>query len=462
MKLTRNYIRNMLGMLIYTRAEEVHSSGKIMKMNTQVSSRGTSIRAVVGGTFRYNVEVDIPDDEDLLYLRCDCMAYEAFGRCKHIGAVLLEYVFSQEEEQKAASRPPARFAPAAPARPVQKRIYNNPGAALLLTKYNRETPENAADDVRLVPQLDFVNGRPVAGFTIGDKTQYVIKDLCAFNNSMETGETVTYGAKLTFCHKESLLDEKSRRLWDMIRSFISEQSLYAGASAHTTVRYMPLSGRAFDELFDLFAGEDVPGKESGQKWRMADENPALSICSETVGEHVQVTLDPSALAVRGAKHDYAVVGNTVYRMTEEYAEAMLPMMDIARTASLLFSPKGAPDCCSQVLPVIEKHAPVKNAEGLTAYIPDKPEIRFYIDLPKRGLLTAKPVFAYGEKLISPDTPVSENPDIKRDEYREKNAVKALLTHFDPPKEKGEAYTIEDEERMFAFLTKGMQDLSEYG
>ena len=464
MAFTHEYLKSILGSMTYSRSLEIFKAGRVSKFTETRSDRGALIRAVVGGAFQYRVEIDIPMDEDILLLSCSCMAYEAFGRCKHIGAVLLEKMRRDEESEKEARRK-HREKTVVSAPPAQK-ILNNPGAALLLNKYASPDKKVPVGDgnVKLVPQLTLSGGNALASFTVGCERQYVIKDLISFMQSMNTRQTVVYGSKLTLLHDRSSFDERSRKLIDLIEAFVNERQIYAppGDQTPAVCRQMPLTGRALDELFDLYSGEEVSGRESGQKWRFIDENPPLSLLSGQAGEHIRLKLDPPAAALHGIRFDYCVVSSAIYRMTEEFAGAMLPLMELSATSDFLFSPQGAMNFCESVLPVVEKYAPLKAPDALAPFLPTKVDVRFYIDMPVRSRLTAQPFFIYNGMTLTPETPLSAHPEINRDRHKESAAVGQLIMHFDPPAEPGAPYTLEDENRMYAFLTGGMEKLAEFG
>ena len=100
MAFTHEYLKSILGSLTYARSLEAFNQGRVLKFEKTASEHGLRIRAVVGGAFQYKVEIDIPKDDDVILLSCNCMAYEAFGRCKHIGAALFEHMRREEAEAK--------------------------------------------------------------------------------------------------------------------------------------------------------------------------------------------------------------------------------------------------------------------------------------------------------------------------------------------------------------------------
>ncbi len=474
MAFTQEYIKSILGSLTYSRSLEAFKAGRVLKFFETESEKGQHIRAVVGGAFQYKVEIDIPKDEDMLLLACTCMAYEAFGRCKHIGAALMEKMKRDKEkeaEQQKKAKESAKGVSLAPSNAassshLQKRIYNNPYATLLLNQYAAPAKKAPAgmQNIKLVPQLGVMTDSAYASFTVGSERQYVIKDLFAFERSVRLKETTTYGTKLTLYHDESSFDERSKKLLKIIEAYVHERQMYVGnaTTLPTDGRTMRLTGRALDEIFDLFKGEEIAGRESGQKWRLEEGNPNLSLVSEKAGDHIRVSVSPNASALRGLHYDYCVVSSTIYRMTEDFAGAMLPFLELSHSNELLFSPDGAMQFCESVLPAVEKHAPLKEDSALAPFKPTKCDVRFYIDLPVRSRLTAQPFFIYNGMTLTPETPLSAHPEINRDRYKESAAVGQLILHFDPPQEPGLPYTLENEDRMYDFLSGGMESLSEYG
>jgi len=464
MAFTHEYLKSILGSMTYSRSMETFRAGRVEKFTETASERGTFIRAVVSGAFQYKVDIDIPKDEDVLLLTCSCISYEAFGRCKHIGAVLLEKMRRDEEAEKEARK--KEKAKTVVSAPPEKKVFSNPAATLLLNKYaspDKKLPVGSGN-VKLVPQLSVSGPLASVGFTVGSERQYVIKDLIAFMRSMNMRETITYGPKLTLLHDRSSFDERSQQLLNLIEAFVNERQTYASAAMQTSVafRQMPLTGRALDELFDLYAGEEIPGRESGQKWRFVNENPDLSLVSEQAGDHIRLKLTPPAAALHGIRYEYCAVSSAIYRMTEDFAGAVLPFMELSQASEILFSPQGALQFCESVLPVVKKHMPLKESTALAPFLPTKVDVRFYIDMPVRSRLTAQPFFIYNGMTLTPETPLSAHPDINRDRYAESAAVGQLIMHFDPPAEPAAPYTLEDENRMYDFLSGGMEKLAEFG
>ncbi len=462
MTLTRDYVKNLLGGVVYARSAEYYKYGRVVRFLLNETRGGVSIRSSVKGTFRYEVEIDISNDEDILLCHCGCPAYDAFGRCKHIGATLLEYL----DQQKPAVQERPRGMIGADR---TSRVINNAGANLLLTKYQNGISSEEAGGIKIVPQLALEYDSIEISFTLGNDRQYVMRDISEFYRSISYSQTVQYGQKLSFRHTRDAFDDESKPLVDFIMATINEQMFYSKSAGSRlspavlpTLRSLKLSGRSLDELFDMYSGDEIANRAGGERWKLKDENPSLTVRAENVGDRVRISVSPKAQRVYGAKHDYVAIDRAIYRLTPDYAERMLPMIEAARTDELLFSPKGASDFCLTVLPKIEKHASVDDNGVLDAYRPDRVEICFYIDMPERSTLTARPAFVYQTATYGYDEKNGDGDATKRDSNKEREAVAALIKHFDPPLNAGEQFSINDEERMYAFLSGGMVQLSEYG
>ena len=94
MKLTKEYIRVLLGNKIYYRALEYYREGRVNEI--KIASDNRLLWAEVKGSGRnlYKVEVEFKKNGEIKDAFCDC-PYPYL--CKHIGAVLLEYIELNEK-----------------------------------------------------------------------------------------------------------------------------------------------------------------------------------------------------------------------------------------------------------------------------------------------------------------------------------------------------------------------------
>ena len=440
-------VRRMLGEVLYRRAFEYYKGNRVRSMAVSGRENAIHIDASVRGTRIYNVDIDIDYNTGNVDPYCSCIAFDSYGRCKHIGAVLLEYINNSN-----------KYGNEQPYQTTIPIVRNSSAADFLLTQFAPDDPKQY-DRATIVPQLQLSGSRLETTFTIGAKRQYVIRDLKEFARQFNQHAVVTYGSQFTFKHDVSQLDGDSQRLLRLIR-VCEKQGVF---SSSYNARSMPLSGWIMDEFYDICRDREVDSRDARDKWHFYEGNPETTLRA-TSNENGLVTLKlvPNMFTVSGSRYDYAYFPHEIYRLTEDYAESLINFLDLSRQYSMEFSPSGAQNFCQSVLPRIRELVKLDGEAVLAPYLPSAMEVRYYLDLPQRGRMTAQAYFDYEGTTVQPDDPVALHPDIRRDGLRERNAVQALLSFFDPPEAPGGAYSLTDEDRMYAFLTDGVEKLSESG
>ena len=443
MKIDRETIRRYLGSVLYSRAAYYADEGRVRRMQVSFNGNIIHLMANVRGTRMYNVDISVDVLNHTLSSYCTCLAFDSYSRCKHVGAVLLKYVESAENSLKNVPPPAPRSSPA---------------AGKLLTHYAPAAPAQYGR-ATIVPQLQHNSVGIELTFTIGAKRQYVIRDLREFARNFDQRAVVEYGSQFTFNHDASLLDDYSQSLLRLIRACERANSFHMN-----NPRYLLLDGWVIDEFFDICGGREINSRDSSrEKWRLLDRNPETTLHADALADgSVSIKLSPDMHTVSGSRHDYAYFDRDIYRLTEDYASSLMRFLELSRMYPLEFAPNGALEFCQSVLPRIRDYVKMDGETALTPFLPSAMEVRYYLDLPQRGLMTAQPYFDYGGTIVQPDDPVAIHPDIRRDGLRERNAVQALIAFFDPPEAPGSPYSLQDEDRMYAFLTEGMEKLSESG
>ncbi|MFQ9957317.1 MAG: hypothetical protein ACLRVZ_09490 [Turicibacter sp.] len=81
--------------------------------------------------------------------------------------------------------------------------------------------------VQLILKLGFDGDVVRLELSIGRKRFYVIKDLFAFVNSIETQMEVTYGKELTFSHELESFSQDSLKLLQFVKAMVNDQQSYS-------------------------------------------------------------------------------------------------------------------------------------------------------------------------------------------------------------------------------------------
>lgn len=377
----------------------------------------------------YCVDVTIHPQDGKAWLDCTC---DKGGNCEHCCALL--FAFRGEDELP------------------RELVSTSPGAQLLLRKYDETTRVNAEGSVSVYPKLSISNGQYYrsdwVSFTVGTTRQYVIKDLCAFVNAFRTKDTVVYGKQLTLKHDFEALDERSARLVRCMSAVIR------ASDENRKIPQLLLGGHLLDEIFALFLPE-----ERLENHLLLDCDPMLDLKIEKSKREGQVDMyivQPFRL-LQGERYRYLYAREQLYRLSPEYERKVVPMLEAFGATQISFSGRSMEAFCGTVYPKVRDHLRISGDELLEAYLPEAMSARFYIDTSERGGLTARAAFVYGEQEIAAD---ARTRAIRRDTLGETRALNALAQYFDRTND-GQ-YVLEDEKRIYEFITGGSERLSEVG
>lgn len=446
----KDLVKKLLGRA-YMNSKVMAQAGRVTESEYTVLPGGIiRIRGTVGWGFTYTAAVEIDRFAERAKASCACRDAGVYGICVHAGALMCRY---EDRINEAAG--------------------NDPAAETFLSIYrNVETPSESGS-VHIVPVLTMENGFPRAAFKIGRDKLYMIKGLVSFTESMKYHETVDYGEKFRFTHDENALDERSRKLYRMIRSYaealiaLEESQPYEGLTYAGDRRELPLSPDSFDVIFDLFMGERIPSRDGGASWQMLINDPKVDVNITDGRDALRVTIDPPCTGYESNAYGYVISGRTICRVSEGYRQDMLPLILASAGTeeagnALTFSPKGMSEFCMTVLPRISSHAGAIDTRPIEKYMPEDISVRYLIDMPERGTLTAQVNFTYGDRFVRYGASPEEYPDIRRNTLLEQQATNALTEYFDPPVDDRGIYTLTDEEKIYDLIKNGTDKLEKYG
>ncbi len=449
----------------YYKGLQYVNQGRVKRLEVMKSRRGVNLHARVQGQILYHVDVSIMDSS--LACWCDCPQCDYAGQCKHIVATLLEYVGRLEEEHPAAARFDQRGG---------RQLVSNQTARKLLQEAERQSAApvkgtKAAGAVRLTPALwmDDWNHEVGLELTVGITRQYVIRNIRSFLTAVEGEEEVSYGKQLSFRHSLSAFDKPSQALIGLLRQDAAEYeamrvSPYPDCPG-ATARQILLSPYCLDELFDLYRGETLPmGSRSGVRFR--ETQPELEAVLRSVDGGMEVALLEDAQLYRGARRDYLCFNDTLFPCEPELKALAETVIEGRRgryfnsDQPLFFAREDLPVFAAGVLPRLKRCFTVVGDEALLEdYTPDTPVLQYYLDW-TGDALTARLKALYQDKSVSvrEDT---EPEGVRRNRLAERRGLSALEKWFDREDTDG-SYRLEDEDRLYAFLSDGVAELQDYG
>ena len=445
-QLTIEDAKRLLGARVFKSSYALFTSGKKPVENYSVKSKGflISVSGDVHAPTLHSVSLDFGKNDEWFTSNCNCITMRVYGMCDHVGVLMLHHIFACSSSAPSTSLEP------------------------LFSAYAPKFPEKA-DPVRLTPVIGMEDNGFTAAFKIGRDKSYLIKKIMEFTLRMRSGEIYEYGEGFAFEHDLNAFDPRSRLLCrfiidkaDSFTRLVDGKSMFV-QQYFGDIRHIPLSGADFDMLFELFSGEKLPSKGSGKTWSLLDENPPLTLISNVTKQGATLKLDKDARVYFSGTNYYAVVGNCIYKMHPDYASDMAPLIDNALSdgRELSLTPSQTQRFCMTVAPRICAHTGENALVPLAPYMPEELETRFYVDLPEKNRLTARPNFTYGDKFVEAGSSERDYPDIRRNIPLENAALEALGAYFDSSVDK-DTYELTDEDKIYDFLKTGADKLSAVG
>ena len=401
-------------------------------------------------------------DRGFFSCRCGCSAASVWrGACRHVVAVLL---YLQRSESAVLNKS------------YEKQII---GSLMKLFENNLTENINMAlgtGGVALAPSLAFSERGAAVSLKIGAGRMYVLRSVHKFLNDLEMGNTVEYGKMLSFKHKLSAFDQKSRRLAELLlaqqkteREIYSKDSYY-GYGGYYNARYnaggFTLLRGSFDALFDIYKGSHLPVAAAREKERAV----LLSEGAYDPGFRLEETA--GGILLKGESRDgrfdeyfyegeeftYVIVNDAMYRIEKTAAAAVAPIKKALSETfprGLGFEGRARDSFLSYLYPTLKNQGLLRQSDELSRI--DEifmPAAKAYLDS-DAARVTCRLVFDYGGRLVNPNDESSGRGGFRN--LLEEARVTALLGRYGFAPE-NDAFSLRDEERIFDFYLDGVNEV----
>lgn len=446
----------------YEHGVEYYNERRVSKLNSETDALTgrTHITAdVLGSKYSYEVEVNLDSDDSILDHFCDCPAFYTYeGCCKHIIAALLQYYYKKVTEVSA---------------PVQiKNVSATDNAARRMIKQYSDKLINSAltsaslNKVHIEPVFGLDSfGRLSLELNIGTDRMYIVRDLNKFYADLSLGSVVEYGVKLKFLHNENAFDEQSRPLLHFFIEKYRELTAYVNLQYvyRSDKRFMFLSPHAFDDFFEIYNGKTVTFKNGQHKTPVlfTDTDPYLELEIKKDNGSFKMSMEMPELIIAGEKSQYLLQDGHLLRCsigcTKATGGLLHAMMEKNGALTIGSNDMGA--FCTSVISEISPYVHIKAEESDLASFYPKPLIsKLYLDMPSQGLVTGSLKFCYGDKEI--DAMIETKVDFQRNLKDELTAQAFVKKYFDAYDPEQKFLYIQDDDRIFSFLTEGLDEMSD--
>lgn len=392
----------------------------------------------------YTVDAAFSAGGEVLFSDCTCLHREA-GACRHLVAALT-YKYYHDMVHGGGSPAAEPTTAVGTARRMLNTYFQSAQAAIRAT--GEERP------VQLIPTLTLNNPPTLMLSVARDPSHaYVIKDVDRFCAQVAAGETVSYGAQLTFPHDPEMFAPESRSLLALVRC-----GRPGGAR-----REMALTPLQMDRLFSLYENRTV--EVQGVPMRFCRENPPLSVTvtHNAAAQTTQFRQEVPRFA-RGEEGLYLAVGEVLYGATPSFAAAVSPWLAAMRETGgeLTLTARELSAFVSGPLKMLEEYVTFSgDVACFDPYRPQKPEAAVYLDIPDPHTVTARVEFRYGAAvypLIPGDPAAAESDRAGRDVLAEWQVQLAVSNAF-PERQESLFVRHCTDEWLFSFLTDELPSLS---
>lgn len=417
----------------------------------------------------YSVIVGLNSEDKPLWFQCDCTKSSGkHGLCRHGVALLLRY----SDEKKVGTLTAAsqlikkenKFAEPA----IRRTDYH---ALRMMEHYcSEEDGQTMANSLqsseKLSARLYLLMDSPKnlqLYMTLGNKRQYIVKDIEKFCWDMTFSRTDAYGKNLEVIHHMDAFTAEAQGIVKFVLDKYKDyQRFCSQGSIVTDKRYLPLSPSALDQMFELYYAQKKPllfllrGKE--EEYIPIREDPTLAVSVRWASSGFTFSTG-SYHMFQGEEHCYLLIKNQCCCCSKLFNHKAREFLDAVNKANgyLYIAHKEMPSFCSVVYPAVKDILNFTgDLEQMEQFFPDPLEAEFFLDAPSRSRITAKIVYRYGKEEFNPYA--EEQPEIegKRDprgEFKMKILAQRLFPHIE--EDRSRLYLEGDDKDLYQFISEGL-------
>ncbi|MGN1022535.1 MAG: SNF2 helicase associated domain-containing protein, partial [Lachnospiraceae bacterium] len=284
---------------------------------------------------------------------------------------------------------------------------NRAGQELIATVLGKSTvPEPGSslhyDTLHMEPVLTLVRESGIlAGFRIGTKRLYKVRDLKEFAEKMSAEKDMTFG-KTTLHLGRTFLDGASQRWADFLLDYMGEERERMRHSGNyyfdpfDKKAEFPLYGDWLDRFMDLLMGEqaeftfqEINGEKTKRTLLMQEKDPQIRLEIHGDAENDRGVFDGIRITgqipqiIRGKRTGYYDTREHFNRISEEHFHSLLPILESQKGGQVLIR-IGRGELGTfyhKVLPVLKTAVDITeyDTDEITPYLPPEPQFTIYLD-----------------------------------------------------------------------------------
>lgn len=400
-------------------------------------------------------------------VKCECKEYqENYGACKHIVASLLEVDENPKYEPQSKQGKREKYTEF---KDLINTFYQD---EMKLAEEKEQTESFFDTQINLIPKLiyDQYEKEMKVEFKIGTSKQYYrIKNMIEFYEHMTEHDIYAYGTKLQFVHEIESFQESARPLLKFVLKYAeimkyihnNASSEYRNYGKVLNVSMIVLSNTALDELFETLKGQTITFEKEyvPQEIELIAENPEIKFeLEKTEKEEYKLICGietyHSYEIIEGTKYTYFLIEDKFYRCTKEFKDTTLKLLEVFRrnfTREIKFDKSGVANFFSIILPKVERDIVLNtiDPEEIEKYMPQKLNVKVFLEFNEKNYLIAKVKFCYHEKEFNP---IKEDPETARNVIQEVESLNLFRkTGFMVDRKNG-YFILTQDDKIYDFLS----------
>ena len=353
-----------------------------------------------------------------------------------------------------------------------------------LSHFDEETDLNE-EPVHIVPKLimsyksEYDTGLYIQ-FKIGRKKLVQIKSYRNFVDALRDKEIYPLGKNDSVKLGYGAFDDKSIKYVKFIEELVDTEAsvsykLLDYVKTGLNVSKIPVDGANIDDIYNLLVGEKVEltteylSKKTVTDIELRDFNEKITIGINPIydrdlfaGINLEVDFPLSFIS---NNYVYCIKDNYLNRCDENLLKIFKAMNESDYGyREIKIGRKNIGRFYSNVLPSIKDYANiVDNAPEAISFVPEKPEITYYLDM-EDSIVTGRAEAAYtGGRVDILSGKILERNDneLLRNQKREEKAIEALKIYL-PYEDKQNFLSAETEEELYELKVSGIDKLNKYG
>ncbi len=327
-------------------------------------------------------------------------------------------------------------------------------------------PESEESDkpnnIKIVPVLSSgETGAIKCSLKTGEDKLYSVTDITALKSAYETGSVLSYGKKLSYRHTYDLLDDRSRRLMDIIYYFYSSSPERAGntyGKKNDTKRSVAITGNRIDSFFELYRNEYI--SYNNNEYLVSFQNPKITFTiSKNDGGGYDIRMKPPGMHYYGCgtRACFIDIENCVFYISSKgFCRSVVKLITCCNAyVNVHITEEKMPAFYSAVLRPVSRYAEIIGLDKLDDFVPPELEAKLYIDTLNDGIC-ARMEFVYGDSKFTGFYDQNQNPFC---DYPAEKTVRNVFSRYftDEAYDIPGTFVLHGDDNLYRLLSSGLTE-----